>query len=75
MVLVGGPDRKRWWRNFTRPYPVRVLLRGVTRTGTGHVVAAGTAERDEAAGIYAARFPDIPARDDPLVVITLDPDT
>lgn len=73
VVLVGGSDRKRWWRNFTTPRPVRVLLRGVTRTGTGHVAAAGAPGRAEAAGIYSARFPDLPVRDDLMVVITLDP--
>lgn len=73
VVLVGGSDGKRWWRNFTKPHPVRVLLRGVTRTGIGHVVAAGAAGRAEAAEIYAARFPDLPVRDDPMVLITLDP--
>jgi hypothetical protein len=73
VVLVGGPDRKRWWRNFTRPHPVRVLLRGVIRTGVGHVVASGAGGRAEAADIYATRFPDLPVQDDPMVVITLDP--
>jgi hypothetical protein len=73
VVLVGGPDRKRWWRSFTRPHPVRVLLRGVTRSGVGHLVATGAAERAEAAAIYAARFPNLAVEDDPLVVITLDP--
>lgn len=73
VILVGGPERKRWWRNFTQPHPVRVLLRGVTRTGLGHLAAAGTVGRSEAARIYTAQFPDLPVRDDPMVVITLDP--
>jgi hypothetical protein len=73
VVLVGGPDGKRWWRNFIQPHPVRVLLRGVTRTGLGHVAAPGAAGRAEATDIYNARFPDIPVRDDPVVVIALDP--
>ncbi len=72
VVLVGGADRKRWWRNFTQPIPVRVWLRGVARSGTGQVVAHGGAGRAEAARVYAARFPDLPVEDDPLVVITLD---
>ena len=72
VVLVGGSDEKRWWRNFTRPHPVRVLLRGVARTGIGHV-ADGSAARAEAAGIYAVRFPELPVEDDPILVITLDP--
>lgn len=73
VVLVGGADRKRWWRSFAQPHPVRVLLRGVARTGTGHVVAAGAAGRAEAASLYAGRFRDLPVQDDPMVVITLDP--
>jgi hypothetical protein len=73
VVLVGGADGKRWWRSFTQPHPVRVLLRGVTRTGTGHVLTPGAAGRAEAARVYATRFPDLPVRDDPVVVITLDP--
>lgn len=73
VVLVGGAQGKRWWRSFTRPHPVRVWLRGVSRTGTGRVVADGAAGRADAAGIYADRFPDLPVEDDPLVVITLDP--
>lgn len=72
VILVGGPERKRWWRNFTPPHPVRVLLRCVTRTGIGHVVA-GSVGRAEAARIYTARFPDLPVRDDPMALITLDP--
>lgn len=73
VVLVGGPEGKRWWRHFRQPQPVRVLLRGVTRTGTARVVERAAAGRRDAAQIYAARFPDIPVRDDPLVVIELDP--
>lgn len=73
VVLVGGPEQKRWWRNFTRPHPVRVWLRGVARTGIGRVVAGRAAGRAEAARVYAGRFPNLPVEDDPLVVITLDP--
>lgn len=72
VVLVGGADRKLWWRSFAQPHPVRVLLCGVVRTGTGHVVAAGAAGRAEAAAVYTDRFPELPVQDDPMVVITLD---
>jgi hypothetical protein len=51
VVLVGGADRKRWWRNFARPLPVRVLLRGVPRTGVGRVIAPGDAGRAQAAAV------------------------
>jgi hypothetical protein len=73
VVLVGGPEHKSWWHSFARPHPVRVWLRGRARTGTGRVVAAGAAGRTEAAAVYAARFPEIPVENDPVVVITLDP--
>jgi hypothetical protein len=72
VVLVGGADQKTWWRNFTRPNAVRVLLAGTSRTGTGHVVDASSPERVQAAKVYATRFPDIPVEADPMVVIDLD---
>jgi F420H(2)-dependent quinone reductase len=72
VVLVGGADQKTWWRNFTQPTAVRVLLAGISRTGTGHVVGAASPERPGAAMIYASRFPDIPVEADPIVVIDLD---
>lgn len=72
VVLVGGADQKTWWRNFRRPTPVRVLLSGATRTGTGHVVGPTSPERTEAAKVYATRFPDLPVEADPMVVIDLD---
>jgi hypothetical protein len=72
VVLVGGADQKTWWRNFTRPAAVRVLLAGISRTGTGHVVGPSSPERAAAAQVYAGRFPDIPVEADPMVVIDLD---
>lgn len=73
VVLVGGPDGKRWWRNFIQPHRVEVLLRGVVRTGIGRVVATGSPQRIDAARIYTAKFPDLAVENDPLVVIDLDP--
>ncbi|WP_051366997.1 PNPOx family protein [Hamadaea tsunoensis] len=75
VVLVGGADRKVWWHNFSRPHRVGLLLRGMTRGGTGHVVAAGSPERADAARIYNDRFPDLAVEDDPMIVIRLDPET
>ena len=71
VVLVGGPQGKKWWRNFRRPTAVDVLLRGTLRHGVGHV-ASDPSERRDAAAIYAARYHDLPVGTDPLVVITLD---
>lgn len=73
VVLVGAPESKHWWRNFTQPHPVQLWLRGKARTGTGHVVARSAPSRPEAARIYTSKFPDLPALDDPMVVITLTP--
>ena len=75
VVLVGGPQRKRWWRNFLRPHPVEVWLRGRTRPGTGRVVRVGAADRYAVEQVYRARFPDIAGDADPFVLITLVPQT
>jgi len=32
-IVVGWPERKRWWRNLRQASPVRLLLRGTERTG------------------------------------------
>ncbi|MCP2328749.1 hypothetical protein HDA40_007256 [Hamadaea flava] len=73
VVLVGGPEGKRWWRNFTMPWRVEVFLRGSARSGVGHLVRTGSPQRPEAARIYGGRFPDLAVNDDPIVVIELDP--
>lgn len=73
VILVGGAKDKRWWRNFTKPHPVRVLLRGVDRGGVGHVVAVDAADRRLATDIYATRFPKLLPEHDPLVLINLEP--
>lgn len=39
-IAVGAPAHKRWWRNLTGAgAPVRVLLRGLERSG--HAIASG----------------------------------
>jgi hypothetical protein len=73
VILVGGPEHQRWWRNFARPYQVQVWLRGVSRSGTGRVVNVRSTQRAEVARIYTSRFPDLPVEDDPMVVIELEP--
>lgn len=72
VVLVGGADQKTWWRNLRQPAAVEVLLAGVRRTGTGHLVGLASPERAEAAKVYAARFPGVPVETDPMVIIELD---
>lgn len=73
VILVGGADQKRWWRNFRQPRSVRVWLQGTDRFGTGRLVEAGSPNRSEAALVYESKFPDLPVEDDPMVVITLEP--
>jgi hypothetical protein len=73
VILVGRSRSKRWWRNFDRPHPVRVWLRGSPRNGFGHVVPPGAPERVVAEKVYAARYPRIPTTDDPFVVVLLEP--
>lgn len=59
VVLVGRPDSKRWWRNFSTGADLDVLVQGVWRSLYARVVR----ERDEPAlaarllDAYVARFP------------------
>jgi hypothetical protein len=74
VVLVGAAETKLWWRNFTRPHPVEVYVRGALRAGIGHIADRDSPARAEAARIYGAKFDDLPVEDDPLLVIELEPD-
>ena len=59
VILVGRPETKRWWRNFTEPRDLEVLLAGEWRPMTATVVRG--AEDPGTAGpllaAYLARFP------------------
>ncbi len=44
-VVVGWPERKRWWRNLTEEAPVEMRIRG--RHRTGRAIARG----DERSGV------------------------
>ena len=50
VVAVGRPDSKTWWRNFRRPHPVDLLIRGTWHHGTGHA----RWRHDDLAGVDAA---------------------
>jgi hypothetical protein len=50
VVPVGRPDTKTWWRNFRRPHPVDLLIRGTWHHGTGHA----RWRHDDLAGVDAA---------------------
>lgn len=61
VVLVGRPDGKRWWRNFTGGWPLEVLVRGtwVPMSGTalrGHDDPGAVAPLLDA---YLERFPKV----------------
>ncbi|MFF4661210.1 nitroreductase/quinone reductase family protein [Streptomyces sp. NPDC001381] len=72
VILVGRAAGKRWWRNFTEPRAVRVLLEGAAHEGTGRLVPAGHPGRAGAERIYGRRRARTRiGADDPLVVITL----
>ncbi len=55
VVVVGDADAKQWWRNFVRPYPVRVCRGGECRSGMGRVVPATDPGYADAVELYLAR--------------------
>jgi uncharacterized protein len=56
VVYAGRAAGKRWWWNFTDPHPVVVRAGGVTRAGTGRLVAAGHPDRVAAESVYRRRL-------------------
>src|SRR5262245_48272039 len=42
VVLVNDAPTKTWWRNYMRPGPIEVRLRGVQRSGRAVVVPPGS---------------------------------
>lgn len=56
VVRVGRPEAKRWWRNFSDPWPLTVVVRGRSVDATGHVVAGETDEGTELATAFFARY-------------------
>ncbi|MQA32039.1 hypothetical protein [Modestobacter roseus] len=70
LVLAGGAEHKRWWRAFSRPTRVQVLLDGAWRDGVGVVLPEP--ERAAALADYRAQVGHVPDDTrDPLVEITL----
>jgi deazaflavin-dependent oxidoreductase (nitroreductase family) len=61
VVLVGKPETKTWWRNFTDMGQVQVLLKGTWVPMTAHALRG----KDEPEAVtpllrsYAARFPKV----------------
>jgi len=62
LVVVGSPERKRWWRNLVPGGRVRIRLRGRELDASAEVL---TSDRDPAAvaevlDLYVERFPHAP---------------
>jgi hypothetical protein len=55
LALAVQPERKLWWRSFTRPARATLLIRGERRPVRGRVVDG--AERRTALDAYLVRYP------------------
>jgi F420H(2)-dependent quinone reductase len=61
VVLVGKPETKTWWRNFTEMGQMKVLLKGTWVPMTAHALR-GTDDPDAVEPLlrsYAIRFPKV----------------
>ena len=61
VVMVGTPETKTWWRNFTDMGQVKVLLKGTWVPMTAHALL-GDDEPEAVTPLlrsYAARFPKV----------------
>jgi len=56
VVRIGRPEAKRWWRNFSEPWPLTVVVRGRSIEATGHVVQGESDEGTELAAAFFERF-------------------
>jgi hypothetical protein len=56
VVRIGRPEAKRWWRNFTKPWPLTVIVRGRSIAATGHAVEGESDEGTALAAEYFARY-------------------
>ena len=72
VVMVGQPDTKTWWRNFTGDVrPVTVTVAGRRSSCAARLLEPGTAEHELAVGAYRARYPRVPVGDaTPALVLT-----
>ena len=76
IVLVASADDDGWWRTFTMPHPVEVLLHRRWHDALARAVAEGQYGWRRAQLAYAAHFPNVTPDDaDIFVVVTLRPDT
>jgi len=56
VVRIGRPEAKRWWRNFTEPWPLTVIVRGRSIVATGHVVWGESDDGTTLAAAYFTRY-------------------
>ena len=66
VVVVGEPETKTWWRNFTEMGPATVLLKGEWTPMTAHALS-GANDPDAVTPLlrsYAQRYPKIVKRID-----------
>ena len=56
VVRIGRPEAKRWWRNFSEPWPLTAVVRGASIPATGHVNPGDSDEGAELAVAYFGRF-------------------
>jgi hypothetical protein len=76
VVLIAAPGSTPWWRLFTKPYPVHVLLHRRWTHGHGRALAHGQYGWRQAQEAYARRFPDTLLDDaDIFLVVSLAPRT
>ncbi|HKT02694.1 MAG TPA: hypothetical protein VJT31_24450 [Rugosimonospora sp.] len=74
VVLAEMADHDQWWRTFTRPYPVHVLLLRRWRQGLGHAAILGQPAWRQAMTAFAERYPHLAvAPADIFVVVSLRP--
>jgi hypothetical protein len=77
-ILVGWPQRKRWWRNLLEPTPVNLRLAGRNETGVAQAISdrEQPEEVGEALAAYLQEFPrarhSVDRNDGPTVMVRID---
>jgi hypothetical protein len=56
VVRIGRPEAKRWWRNFTDPWPLTVIVCGRAIAATGHAVRGESDDGTTLAAAYFTRY-------------------
>jgi hypothetical protein len=54
LIRVGRPEEKRWWRNFTSPWPIELIRHGRRIGGSAVVVTGSTGSGQRMAADYFA---------------------